>query len=68
MKNKLVKLAIANLAVSLFMLFMLLVAEIMRVQYILGIFIGIFWVLLDLTVLTVSSATAFLLWKYSDTM
>ena len=59
------KLAVANLCIALAMLFMLIVAEIFGVKHILGIFIGVFWVLLDVSVLIVSLVTGVLLWKSS---
>ena len=59
------KLAIANLGVAFAMLFMLVVAEGFRARQILGVFIGIYWVLLDVAVLIVSIVTGVLLWKSS---
>jgi len=57
------KLAIANMGVALAMLFMLIVAEAVRVKHIFGVFIGIYWVLLDVAVLIVSTVTGVFLWK-----
>lgn len=59
------KIAIANLGIAFAMLFMLVVAEVIRAKQIFGIFIGIYWVLLDMAVLIVSSVTGVFLWKSS---
>jgi hypothetical protein len=59
------KLAITNLGISFAMLFMLIVAAVIRVKQIFSVFIGIYCVLLDVAVLIVSAVTGILLWKFS---
>ncbi len=60
------KLAITNFCISMAMLTMLIVAEIFRVKEIFGVITGIYWVILDLAVLIVSTVTGIFLWKNSS--